>query len=145
MSNLSQTSRDVFIQNSSALNESQPSFRKDGLWFVEMGHWKGPQIIYSCVDLVDVFCSSCHTSISNVKGPHLGCVKMHHMVVTALTDCSCRGSKFSFSCKLLGITSWIWTKLGKVTHLGALHVQWAEVGGHVWWRTSESQESERER
>lgn len=25
------------------------------------------------------FCPSCHTSISNVKGPHLGCVKMHHM------------------------------------------------------------------
>ena len=25
------------------------------------------------------FCPSCHTSISNVKGPHLGCVKMHHI------------------------------------------------------------------
>lgn len=25
------------------------------------------------------FCPSCHTSISNVRGPHLGCVKMHNV------------------------------------------------------------------
>lgn len=66
------------------------------------------------------FCPSCHTSISNVKGPHLGCVKMHHVETEKKSSLrsqaeSFRGSKFSvsFSCKLFGIASRIWTKLEK--------------------------------
>lgn len=103
------------------------------------------------------FCPSCHTSISNVKGPHLGCVKMHHVetgkkLSVALVDRDgiFRGSKFSISlsCKLFGIPSWIWTEL-RFYRLGLLevqneseweHVQRTEVGGHMRWRTSASQE-----
>lgn len=73
------------------------------------------------------FCPSCHTSISNVKGPHLGCVKMHHVetgkkLSVALVDRDgiFRGSKFSISlsCKLFGIPSWIWTELRFYLSLG---------------------------
>lgn len=73
------------------------------------------------------FCPSCHTSISNVKGPHLGCVKMHHVetgkkLSVALVDRDgiFRGSKFSISlsCKLFGIPSWIWTELRSYLSLG---------------------------
>lgn len=45
----------MFIQNSSAPNESQTPLRKDVLWFVKAGCQRGKHIIiYSCVDLVAV-------------------------------------------------------------------------------------------
>lgn len=66
------------------------------------------------------FCPSCHTSISNVKGPHLGCVKTHHMEtekklspLSWIRDGTFREFKFSVSCKLSRIISWIWTKMRK--------------------------------
>lgn len=65
------------------------------------------------------FCPSCHTSISNVKGPNLGCVKAHHVQaekkLSWIRDGTFRKLKFSvsFSCKLSGIASWIWTKMKK--------------------------------
>lgn len=116
------------------------------------------------------FCPSCHTSISNVKGPHLGCVKTHHVEakkklspLSRIRDGTFREFEFSisFSCKLSGITSWIWTKMRKERGLSFLflsstwecwkekkkmkseQVQCAEVGGHKWQRTSASQEKER--
>lgn len=168
MSNLAKHQRDMFIQTSRALNESQTCFRKDGLWFVKMGHWKGKQIIYSCVDLVVVFVPLVTLPFEMSKDLIWAVSKCttwrerrsYHCSHTALTywDGSFKGSKFSisFSCKLF--TNIVQVKgrngfLDRVKHLGVLegekkkaeHLLWAEVGGHVWWWTSESQESERER
>lgn len=68
------------------------------------------------------FCPSCHTSISNVRGPHLGCVKMHHVETeknlsllahteTALSEDP--SLALAPAVKLFGIASWIWTQRGE--------------------------------
>lgn len=69
----------MFIQNSLALNESQTSCRKDGLWFCRNGTVKRQTDYLFICWFGGCFCPSWRTSIPNVKGPHLGCVKMHHV------------------------------------------------------------------
>lgn len=72
----------------------------------------GTQIIYSCVDLMVVFVPLVTHPFLNVKGPHLGCIKIHHveteknMSLREHIDHSFRGSKFRVSiCKLCGMAS----------------------------------------
>ena len=153
----------MFIQNSSALNESQASCRKDGLWFCQNGTVKRQTDYLFMCWFGGCFCPSCCISIPNVKGPHLGCVKMHHVETEAKlsapsqTKTAVSEAEFSVGCGLTLYNHFMNMDQGKGVswscHLpgivrrrdSAEHVQWAEVGGHVWWRTSESRESKRER
>lgn len=107
------------------------------------------------------FCPSCHTSISNVRGPHLGCVKMHHvereknLSLLAHTEMALsEDPSLALAPAVNSLeplheygpregkewASWSCHPPGSVgRRRKAEHVQWAEVGGHVWWRTSESE------
>lgn len=139
-----------------------------GLRLAKMGHWKGKQIIYSCVDLVAVFVPLV-TLPFQVSEDLIWAVSKY---TTWRQRGACRwlahatsrsgGSKFSVmtvtpvnSLETLheyGLSwgkewaSWSCQLPGSVgRRRKADHVQRAEVGGHVWWRTSESQGSEGER
>lgn len=118
---------DVFIQNSWALNESQTSFKEAWPVVCRNGTPKR-QTDYLFMCWFDgCFGPSCHTSISNVKGPHLGCVKeevsrgetgpsqLLSQKETAFFFFFSKGCKFSFSlsCTLFGLSSWIWILLWK--------------------------------
>lgn len=144
-----------------ARNESQTSFRKDGLWLAKMGHWKGKQIIYSCVDLMVVF-------VPLVTLPF----QMSEELIWAVSERTTwrrRGARersrrdggfrrSELGSRLWAAASWIRSEeregtepLHPVTHLGApggeekpcMCGERAEVGGHVWRRTSERKKPRR--
>lgn len=159
----------MFIQNSSALNESQTSVRKDGLWFIKNGTLKSQTDYLFMCWFGGCFRPSCHTFLSNVKEPCSGCVTMHQVETETkwsplsqieTVDSEDPSLAISLSSKLFGITSMNMDQFEKqengisspdpLLHLGVLGVNQSMCSErrwevNVWWRTSVSQEMERER